>query len=149
MENESFALILIVLSFIFLGLEFFFASGGILTFIGLMSFIIGTYLLYVGFGYMLPGVFLYVVLPLFIAVLAFVLFVVILGLKAQKASVKTSENLVGKFGKCVTKISKEKPGQIEIGGEIWTAYSQTDIEVGDQIKVVDQKSLKLFVIKEV
>ncbi|OSS42277.1 putative membrane-bound ClpP-class protease [Desulfurella amilsii] len=139
--------ILVFLSFTFLILEIFFASGGIFTFVGLTSFIIGTYFLYLSFNG-LPSLFLYVVCPIFIGVFVFVVFVVILGLKAQKAPVKTTENLVGETGVCKKPITKNNPGQIEIEGEIWTASSDEDIEVGQKVKVVKQKSLQLFVKKE-
>lgn len=139
--------ILVFLSFTFLVLEIFFASGGIFTFVGLTSFIIGTYFLYLSFNG-LPPLFLYVVSPIFIGVFVFVVFVVILGLKAQKAPIKTTENLVGKTGVCKKTITKNNPGQIEIEGEIWTAASDSDIVVGEKVKVVRQESLKLFVKKE-
>lgn len=139
--------LLVFLSFTFLVLEIFFASGGIFTFVGLVSFIVGTYFLYLGFNG-LPTIFLYVICPIFAGVLIFVVFVVIIGLKAQKTSIKTSENLVGKVGICTKSITKNQPGQIEINGEIWVAYSEFDIEVGQKVKVVKQESLKLFVEKE-
>lgn len=139
--------LLVFLAFMFLGLEIFFASGGIFTFTGLVSFIIGTYFLYLGLNG-LPPIFLYVVFPIFASVLIFVVFVVIIGLKAQKTSIKTSENLVGKTGICKKPISKNQSGQIEINGEIWIAYSESNIEVGQQVKVIKQDSLKLFVEKE-
>jgi membrane-bound serine protease (ClpP class) len=139
--------ILVFLSFTFLILEIFFASGGIFTFVGLTSFIIGTYFLYLSFNG-LPSLFLYVVCPIFVGVFAFVVFVVILGLKAQKAPIKTTENLVGKTGVCKKPITKNNPGQIEIEGEIWTASSDYDIALGEKVKVIKQESLQLFVKKE-
>jgi len=139
--------ILVFLSFTFLILEIFFASGGIFTFVGLTSFIIGTYFLYLSFNG-LPSLFLYVVCPIFVGVFAFVVFVVVLGLKAQKAPIKTTENLVGKTGVCKKPITKNNPGQIEIEGEIWTASSDYDIALGDKVKVIKQESLQLFVKKE-
>ncbi|MGC8501447.1 NfeD family protein [Desulfurella sp.] len=139
--------VLVFLSFTFLALEIFFASGGIFTFVGLVSFIIGTYFLYLGFNG-LPPIFLYVICPIFVGVLIFVIFVIVIGLKAQKASIKTSENLTGKTGICRKPITKDQPGQIEINGEIWIAYSESDIEVGQQVKVIKQESIKLFVEKE-
>ncbi len=141
------ASLLIFLSFVFLVLEIFFASGGIFTFVGLTSFIIGTYFLYIGM-HELPEVFLYVIMPLFFATLIFVTVMVILGLKAQRTSIKTKENLVGKSGTCIKDITKQSPGQIEIEGEIWTAYSDNDIKSGQKVKVIKQESLKLFVTKE-
>jgi membrane-bound serine protease (ClpP class) len=139
--------LLVFLSFTFLILEVFFASGGIFTFVGLTSFIIGTYFLYLGFNG-LPLLFLYVVCPIFIGVFAFVVFVVILGLKAQKTPIKTTENLVGKTGRCKKPITKNNLGQIEIEGEIWTASSDYDIALGEKVKVIKQESLQLFVKKE-
>jgi membrane-bound serine protease (ClpP class) len=139
--------ILVFLSFTFLILEIFFASGGIFTFVGLTSFIIGTYFLYLSFNG-LPSLFLYVVCPIFVGVFAFVVFVVILGLKAQKAPIKTTENLVGKTGVCKKPITKNNPGQIEIEGEIWKASSDYDIALGEKVKVIKQESLQLFVKKE-
>jgi len=139
--------ILVFLSFTFLILEIFFASGGIFTFVGLTSFIIGTYFLYLSFNG-LPSLFLYVVCPIFVGVFAFVVFVVILGLKAQKAPIKTTENLIGKTGVCKKPITKNNPGQIEIEGEIWTASSDYDIALGEKVKVIKQESLQLFVKKE-
>jgi membrane protein implicated in regulation of membrane protease activity len=89
-----------------------------------------------------------VVCPIFVGVFAFVVFVVILGLKAQKAPIKTTENLVGKTGVCKKPITKNNPGQIEIEGEIWTASSDYDIALGEKVKVIKQESLQLFVKKE-
>jgi len=145
--NVDIGEILVFLSFTFLILEIFFASGGIFTFVGLTSFIIGTYFLYLSFNG-LPSLFLYVVCPIFVGVFAFVVFVVILGLKAQKAPIKTTENLVGKTGVCKKPITKNNPGQIEIEGEIWTASSDYDIALGEKVKVIKQESLQLFVKKE-
>jgi len=143
-EIES---LLIFLSFLFLILEIFFASGGIFTFVGLTSFIIGTYFLYLSM-HELPGVFLYVIMPLFFATLVFVTAMIVLGLKAQRTSIKTKENLVGKSGICIKDITKQSPGQIEIEGEIWAAYSDQEIKSGQKVKVIKQESLKLFVTKE-
>ncbi len=139
--------ILTFLAFIFLMLEIFFASGGIFTFVGLVSFIIGSYFLYLGFNG-LPHVFLYIVCPIFVGVFVFVVYVVVIGLKAQKTPVRTLENLVGKTGICKKTITQNSPGQIEIEGEIWTACSDEDIEVGQKVRVFRQESLKLFVKKE-
>jgi len=40
------------------------------------------------------------------------------------------------------------PGEIEIEGEIWIAYSKSTIQVGDKVKIIAQKSLNLQVQKE-
>ncbi len=83
MKNIDLASLFVVLSFIFLILEIAFMSGGVFTFIGLSTFIIGTYLFYIDL-HELPPLFLYIVMPVFVIAIAFVVFVITLGLKAQK-----------------------------------------------------------------
>ena len=54
-----------------------------------------------------------------------------------------SETLVGEIGVVVTPL---KPlGQVRVRGSIWAARSETDIDEGQVVRVVDRKELTLIV----
>ncbi len=90
-------------------------------------------------------------MPLFIALSALSIVIVILGYKAQKRKLEISENeIIGKTGVCIRPIYGDKAGQIKIDGEIWQAFScEGDIKKGENVTVVGQDSLKLKVKKGV
>lgn len=57
--------------------------------------------------------------------------------------------LHGKIGIVLRKITTKEPGQIKVGGEIWSARSahDTTIDVGESVKIVSVSGSYLIVQK--
>lgn len=140
---------LILLSLLLVFIEIILSSGGILAFSGIVSFILAFTLMFY-FGVPVPKLFLTITIPAFLVLFALSLIVIILAYKAHRKKPLIGEkNLVGKTGRCVKGIERDKLGLVDIDGEIWSAISEEVIEEGEKVKVVDQQSLKLKVKKEV
>jgi len=77
----------------------------------------------------------------------FFLFVVGLGIKAQRRKVVTGiEGLVGEIGEVMETLSPT--GIIKVQGEIWNAESLVGtIDKGEKVRIREMKNLKLFVEK--
>ena len=57
------------------------------------------------------------------------------------------DNMIGKSGLVISKITRE--GTIKIGRELWAAKAEQDnIEKGEEVTVIGQTGLKLTVIKK-
>lgn len=137
--------LLIFSAFVLLFLELFVTSNGIFAGIGILSFLIGSFLLYYAAPVM-PHMFLHIILPAFAALSALIVVLIVLGYKSQKEKLKMGEYiLVGEIGICRQTIKQNKAGQVEINGELWSAYSDCYIKVGEKVKIVKQDTLKLTV----
>jgi membrane-bound serine protease (ClpP class) len=76
-----------------------------------------------------------VMIPAVIFTVLFFLFVVGLGLKAQRRKVSTgTSGLIGEIG--VAKTDVEEKGSVFVHGEYWNAVSDTKIPAGSKIEVV-------------
>ncbi len=140
---------LIVLSIILLLIEIIISTGGILAFSGIVSFFFAFAIMFI-WKVKIPFLFLTVTVPAFVALLILSIIVIILAYKAQKKKPLIGDvSLIGQTGVCVKDIKKSKKGLVEINGELWTAYSDEEIEKGQKVIVEKQESLKLKVRKEV
>lgn len=136
-------LALLVLSIIFFILEALTQPFGILAAGGVISFILGSLMLFKG------GPMFKVSLPLIIisAVItaAFFLWIVTKGISTFRMKPKTGkEGLVGERGVAKTRINK-KGGTCLVHGELWRAKSEEEIEKDEEIEVVNVEGLTLWV----
>lgn len=69
--------------------------------------------------------------------------------KVSEVVPTNSDMVIGKVGDVTKKIEKNHYGEVKIFGNTWTAYSDGDIDVGNQVKVIRIDGVKLFVQKEV
>ncbi len=145
----AFAEFLIIFSIVLIMIEIILSTGGILAFSGIVSFFISLILIAI-WHIPVPTLFLEITIPTFIILFALCVITIILAWKAHKKEPIVGENtLIGKTAKCVKEITKDKPGLVEVGGELWTAIADEEIKQGDIVIIVDQESLKLKVKKGV
>ena len=145
-----FGLLFIVIAIVLFILDIKAPTHGALTAAGIGSFIAGALVLFNS-----PGTpqFQKVSLPLVIlvSVLTGLMFAIIVGLaiKAQKAPIRTGqESLIGREGYAMTDI--ELSGQVQIGGELWTARlveGSNSVLKGDRVRVIEVQGLHLLVQK--
>lgn len=87
--------------------------------------------------------------PLTIAVSAILLFLVHLGVKAQRQQAVTGESgMLGRTGRALTAIAPGAAGRVQTHGEIWSATAAEPIDVGDVVRVVEVQGLRLTVRPE-
>lgn len=121
------------------------ASYGLLTIGGLISLALGSIMLFESPIPALRASF-YVIIPTVIVTGAFFAFAVTMAVKAQLAKPATgAEGLVGEVGVVQTRLSPE--GKIFVHGEIWNAYAEEAIEVGEKVRVLKTEGLKVKVEK--
>lgn len=137
------------LAFIGLAIALFIAdifapTHGVLTAGGIVSFLLGSLLLFEGAGraFRLP---LTMILPGTLLTAAFFLFVVGAGLRAQTLPVRAGrETMVGRATTAVTPIDP-RGGKVFVEGEYWNATSDTLIPVGGPVEIVGVSGLTLVV----
>jgi len=140
-------LALIILAIVLFVLEVKIPSGGLLTVGGVVAMLIGSIML---FDSPLPFMRLSfsVIIPAVIATAAFFLFVVGVGLRAQRKKVATGPaGIVGEVGVATSDIGDE--GSVFVHGEHWNAYSGAPIPNGSKIEVVRVDGLRLEVTRHV
>ena len=134
-------LLLIILSFIFFGVEFKVHSYGLLTIGGIIALIIGSIML-INSPLPFMKVSLKVIIPVVIAIGGIVIFLVSLVIKAHaKKSLTGPEGLIGSVGKALENF--DNYGNIFIHGEIWKAITDEPVKKGQSVQVVDVDGLKL------
>jgi len=141
-------LLMIVLAVVFLGLELFIASGGVLALAGLVALFVGSLMLFntaeTGIGLSLA-----VFLPVFIAVSASLLFVVWLVARSAKLkSVSGPEQLVGELCTVIHAVAPGKPGKVFVHGELWDAESGDELPEQSLALVAGIKGLVLQITKK-
>jgi membrane-bound serine protease (ClpP class) len=132
-------ILLIILAVIFFILEMKITSYGLLSVAGVVSFLLGSIMLFDG---SVPGVrvSLDVLLPTFIFISGFFVFVSALVFKSQVSKSRSgSEGLVGETGIVKTDIMPE--GKVFVHGELWKAISKNPIRAGTKVRVVKVKGL--------
>ncbi|MGH7409673.1 MAG: NfeD family protein, partial [Candidatus Methylomirabilis sp.] len=78
---------------------------------------------------------------------AFFIFIVSVGLKAQRQKTTTGvEGLIGQVGTARTPLRPE--GRIFVGGELWSARCEDGAEAGEKVRVTAVSGLMLAVSKE-
>jgi len=143
----TFVEFLIIFSIVLITIEIILSTGGILAFSGIVSFFISLILIAI-WHIPVPRLFLEFTIPTFIALFILSVITIILAWRAHKKKPMVGkETMIGKKARCVKGISKNKPGLVEVDGEIWTAIANEEIKEGDTVIIVDQKSLKLKVKK--
>ncbi len=136
--------LLILLSMLLFLLEVKIASHGLLATGGVVSFWLGSLLL---FDRTIPALRISLGLILFFLLLTmgFFLFLVTKALAAQRRKVVTGkEGLVGERGEARSAISA-KGGKVFIHGELWNAVSREEIPPGSAVEVVDVRGMTLVV----
>lgn len=139
---------LIVFGIILFLLEIKIISHGLLTIGGIVSILLGSLFLFRNSPAENFATLSYTVIIATTAVTAlFFLFVVGMGLKAQRAKPVIGINtFVGKTGEVIDGLNPK--GRIKINGEVWNAESLSDnINVGEKIVVREIKNLTLYVEK--
>jgi membrane-bound serine protease (ClpP class) len=137
-------LLLIGLAFCLFVIDVFAPTHGILTGGGIVSFFVGSLMLFdrhdplfrLSLAYILPAV---------IATAAFFVFVVAKGVRAQRLPVKVGkEILLGKSASALTPIDTNG-GKVFVEGEYWNATSSSRIEQGQTVRVLAVEGLTLRV----
>jgi membrane-bound serine protease (ClpP class) len=125
---------LILLAIVMFILEIKIPSGGLLTVGGVVAMVIGS-IMFIDSPLPFMRVSLSVIIPAVIVTALFFLFVVGMGLKAQKRKVATgASGLTGAVGTAKTDIGEA--GSVFVHGEHWNARSDVPIPVGSKVEVV-------------
>lgn len=127
-------ILLIILAVIFFILEMKIASYGLLSIAGVVSFLLGSLMLFEG---EVPGVrvSLDVLIPTFIFISVFFVTVSALVFKSQVSKSKSgAEGLIGETGVVKSDIMPE--GKVFVHGELWKAVSENPIPAGVKVKVI-------------
>lgn len=139
---------LILLGVVFLALEIFIPSYGILAIGGLVGIFLGSVFLFdtAATGYTLPmGLILSVVLVLG----SFVLGMAYLALKSLRfKSGDSDSDLQSNAGFVVSIHDDGKKGQVQILGEIWNFTSDESLHLNDEVRVLERTGLTLKVKKK-
>lgn len=136
-------ILLIILAVIFFILEMKITSYGLLSVAGVVSFLLGSLMLFDG---SVPGVkvSLDVLLPTFIFISLFFVVVSALVFKSQISKSRSgSEGLIGETGIVKKDIMPE--GKVFVHGELWNATSRNPLREGTKVKVVSVADLVLEV----
>jgi membrane-bound serine protease (ClpP class) len=137
-------LLLILFGIGLLILELKVPSFGILGIGGTVSLLIGSIMM----TRQTPGVTvsLAIIVPAVLAVAAIVLFLGRLALVAQARPPTTGvEGMLGSEGWTRVPLSPDSPGQVDVHGEIWRAYSREPVAAGAKVRVIEVNGLTLVV----
>jgi len=144
---DTTGLLLILFGLGLLILELKVPSFGILGIGGTVSLLVGSIML----SRETPGlpgvtVSLTIVIPAVLGMAAIVLFLGRLALAAQARPPSTGvEAMVGEEGRARTPVAPDAPGQVDVHGEIWRAYSREPLTAGARIRVIEVNGLTLVV----
>ena len=137
---------LIFFAFILVITDFFAMSYGVFTAAGAIFFVVGTVILF-SVMHAVPAFFIRIVLPTYITLTVFVSIFVYLGYKAYRTKVKIGEStLINEEGEVTKDIRLGGEGKILVNGELWTAFSDSEILKGTNaviIKVDNKLRLKV------
>lgn len=139
---------LIIFGLLLFLLEIKIISHGLLTIGGIISLLLGSMFLFRETStHYIVSVSLSLILATTAAITLFFLFVVGMGLKAQRAKPVTgSKIMVGKTGEAMNLINPA--GMVKVNGEMWSAESLVGrIDAGENIIVKEIKDLTLYVEK--
>lgn len=128
-------LALIVLAIILFIAEVKIVSHGLLAIGGIISLFLGSVML-ISSPFEIARVSLSVIITTVVVAAVFFLWVIGLGLKAQRRKSTTGfEAMVGESGSVVSEIRPGMLGQVSIRGEIWKAMSDSSLGVGAMVVV--------------
>lgn len=140
-------LLLILFGLILFALEIKVTSYGLLTIGGLASLVFGSMILMNSSSPELQ-LSLNVVLPVVFGFAGIAMFLVRLGVAAQRRPAVTgAAAMIGEPGQALTAIGPDTPGRVTTHGEIWRATSTEPIPEGAQVRIVDVDGLSLTVRK--
>lgn len=137
--------LLILFGFVLLVLEVKVTSHGLLAVGGITSLLFGSLML---IDSPLPEmqIGLRMILPLTLSLAGIILFLVRLGVQAQRAPAVTGESgMLHSTAEALTSIAPGGIGRVSTHGEIWTATSLEPIHAGDRVVVTEVKGLLLTV----
>jgi membrane-bound serine protease (ClpP class) len=137
--------LLILFGFALLVLEVKVTSHGLLAVGGITSLLFGSLML---IDSPLPEmqIGLRLILPITLSLAGIILFLVRLGLQAQRTPATTGESgMLQSTAEALTSISPGGIGRVSTHGEIWTATSPEPINAGDRVVVTEVKGLLLTV----
>ena len=140
-------LILIIISFILFFLDIKLPSHGILTFAGIISFIMGSLML---INAKEPYLRISRREIFFTSLVTISFFVLILGLvirTMKRKPITGKDSMLGEYGIAKTNIN-EKGGMVLIEGELWKAFSKDKIKKGEKVKVEKIENMVLEVRKK-
>ena len=141
-------LLLIVFGLLLLALEIKVTSYGLLTVAGLASLVFGSMML---MDSSVPELqlSLRVVLPVVLGFAGIAIFLVRLGVTAQRRPAVTGvTGMIGAVGQALTPIGPAAPGRVATHGEIWEATSPDPVPEGARVRVMRVDGLLLTVRKE-
>ncbi len=128
---------LIFFAFILVVTDFFAMSYGVFTAAGAIFFVVGTVILF-SVMHAVPVFFIRIVLPTYITLTVFVSVFVYLGYKAYRAKVKIGEStLINEVGEVTKDIKDGEEGKILVNGELWTAFSDSEILKGSKAVIME------------
>jgi membrane-bound serine protease (ClpP class) len=137
---------LILLSAVFFILEIYFTSHGLLSIGGVVSLVIGSIILFES-NVPFLRVSWEVIIMATIVIVAFVVFLLVLGIKAQFRKPESGkEGIVGETGTAKTNID-QNGGTVFVFGEFWNAVSDKPVKKDRRIKVVEVLGTVLKVIE--
>ncbi|KAA3657012.1 MAG: nodulation protein NfeD [Calditrichaeota bacterium] len=140
-------LLLIVLAIILFILEVKIISFGLLTLGGIVAMILGSLMLFDSpDNIMSPAMSISLSLVITFSLITGILFVwaVGLALRARQRKVTTgAEGIIGEKG--IAKSVIAASGQVQVHGEIWSAYADSEIPVGSAVRVLQVEGLKIKV----
>jgi membrane-bound serine protease (ClpP class) len=90
-----------------------------------------------------------VVVPVVLGFTAVAVFLVRLGLAAQRRPAVTGmDGMLNESGEAISAIEPGTTGRVRVRGEIWWALSDARIEPGDHVRITNVEGLTLTVRKE-
>jgi len=136
--------VLIALAMMLFIFDIYAPTHGVLTMGGIISFLIGSLMLF-NRADPLFRLSLSYIIPATLITAAFFVFVIGKGLRAQRLPVKTGvQAMVGKTVTASTPIDSQG-GRVFVEGENWSAVSDTPVEPGEVIEIAEVKGLTLKV----
>jgi membrane-bound serine protease (ClpP class) len=139
---------LILFGIVLLVLELVVTSFGLLAAGGLLSLVLGSMML---IDSPLPELQLgwNFIAPVTLATAAVILFLVRLGVRAQRAPSVTGEaGMIGRTGQALTAIPPGGLGRVRTHGEIWSATARDAVAEGDTVRVTAVEGLMLTVVPD-
>ncbi len=139
--------LLLLLGVLFLGLELFVTSGGVLAIAGLIALFAGSLMLFgtPGSGIELS---LFVFLPVFIVFAVAAGAIVRVVMRSSSArQLSGQEGLLGESGRVVRQIERTSAGKVFVHGELWDAVAGEKLPEGTLVRVTGIKGLQLQVTK--
>jgi membrane-bound serine protease (ClpP class) len=141
---DTTGLLLVLFGLALLILELKVPSFGVLGIGGTISLLIGSVML----TNEIPGVSVgyHVIVPVVLALAGIIVVLGRLALTAQRSLPVTGvEGLIGAPGQSLTAVGPAQAGQIRVHGEIWRAKSATELEAGQNVRVLAVEGLTLTV----